>query len=116
MPKNVTFPKCIGYTWNKDFDQYLLEILAKNDSCSINEVKEKLIKYEEMFNSLCMQWRDSNFTDYSVYDNIDYKYTTIPSFYMETRPTLGQLQTKFRDNNIDLSTSSSVLDFGCAIG
>ena len=22
MPKNVTFPKCIGYTWNKDFDQY----------------------------------------------------------------------------------------------
>ena len=40
MPKNVTFPKCIGYTWNKDFDQYLLEILAKNDSCSINEVKE----------------------------------------------------------------------------
>ena len=94
----------------------MLEILAKNDSCSINEVKEKLIKYEEMFNSLCMQWRDSNFTDYSVYDHIDYKYTTIPSFYMETRPTLGQLQTKFRDNNIDLSTISSVLDFGCAIG
>ena len=71
MPKNVTFPKCIGYTWNKDFDQYLLEILAKNDSCSINEVKEKLIKYEEMFNSLCMQWRDSNLTDYSFYDHKD---------------------------------------------
>jgi SAM-dependent methyltransferase len=116
MPKNVTFPRCIGYTWNKDFDQYLLEILAKNDSCSIDEVKEKLIKYEEMFNPLCKQWRDSNFTDFSVYEHIDYKYTTIPSFYMETRPTLGQLQTKFRENNIDLNSISSVLDFGCAIG
>ena len=116
MPKNVTFPKCIGYTWNKDFDQYLLEVLAKNDNCSVDEVKEKLVKYEEKFNPLCIQWRDSNFTDYSVYEHIDYKYTTIPSFYMETRPTLGQMQSKFRDNNIDLNSITSVLDFGCAMG
>ena len=116
MPKNVTFPKCIGYQWNRDFNKYLLETLANNDNCSVDEVKEKLVKYEEKFNPLCMQWRDSNFTDYSVYDHIDYKYTTIPSFYMETQPTLGQMQSKFRDNNIDLNTISSVLDFGCAIG
>ena len=41
MPKNVTFPKCIGYQWNRDFNKYLLETLAKNDNCSVDNREDK---------------------------------------------------------------------------
>ena len=33
MPKNVTFPKCIGYQWNKDFNKY-----AKRKANSLKKI------------------------------------------------------------------------------